>query len=690
MSAVSPTLPPAPVADRREHQWTEHGVLRPDPYAWLRDDSRTDPAVLAHLEAENGYADAHIAGFAPLRDKLLAEMIARLDPDESSVPYRWRNHYYYRRFEAGLEYPMLARKAELEGPEQLLLDVNLRAVGKDYYDLGGSSVSPNERLLAIGEDCLGRRIYRIQVLDLATGETLADSLENTEGDPVWANDNLHLFYIAKDPVTLLGNKVYRHRLGTPQSEDVLVYEETDDSFFLGLDKTLDDSRILLYQQATLTSEVSLLDADAPLVQFQSFLPRQEGHEYSIAKLGEHYWVLSNHQAPNFRVFKVAATDTDDMDSWLEVWPHASEVRVEDILLLNHALVLQTRERGATHIHTVPHDGSAPSQLSFDEAAYVTGLGTNLDPDATSLRIWYSSLTTPDSVFDYCLKTGARTLLKQLKLPPEFSPALYHSERLWLKARDGAEIPVSLVYRRGKFKGDGSNPLYLYGYGAYGHVVEPDFSAAALSLLDRGLVYAIVHVRGGEMLGRAWYDAGRLFNKRNSFTDFIDATQGLLALGYGDRSKVVASGASAGGLLMGAVANMAPELYLAMAAHVPFVDIVSSMLDETLPLTTNEYDEWGDPNDRACFDYMLSYSPYDNISRQAYPHLLVTTGLHDSQVQYFEPAKWVARLREMKTDANLLLFKTDMDTGHGGKSGRYRQYEDTALEYAFFLHLLGLD
>ena len=681
----------APRADKVPREMTLHGVTRTDNYYWLRDDSRQDAKVLAHLAAENSYAKTELSPFKSLQTRLFNELVGRLEKDESSVPYQWGLHWYYSRYEAGKEYPYIARKATLESPETLMLDVNQRAEGVEFYGLGGISVSPDERMLAFGEDLLSRQIYQIYFKDIKTGEMLTDVLEGTEGQVVWANDNQHVFYIAKDPQTLLGYQVFRHQLGTTQSDDVLVYEEQDDAYYIGLGKSLDASSIVLYHESTTTSEVSLLDANAPLGTFKPFLPREEGHEYSVSKLGDTYYVLTNWQATNFRLMKVDAAHAEDKSRWQPVLPYVASQRIEDVLVLKNYLVVQTRERALSHIHIYPQNGEAAFEISFDEAAYVVGLDVNRQQDADSLRIYYSSMTTPEAIYQYDLRSpGQRTLLKQDKVIGGFDATQYHGERLFIQARDGVDIPVSLVYRKDKFKQDGTNPLYQYGYGSYGHTVEPDFSSSVISLLDRGVVYAIAHVRGSEMLGRPWYDDGKLLNKQNTFNDFIDVTRALTAKGYGDKNKVVAAGASAGGLLMGAIVNQAPEDYFAIAAHVPFVDIVTTMLDESIPLTTNEYDEWGNPNEQAYFDYMLSYSPYDQIKAQAYPHMLVTTGLHDSQVQYFEPAKWVAKLRDYKTDDHKLLFQIDLESGHGGKSGRYRQYEDTALEYAFFLGLLGFE
>lgn len=689
---TTPQAVKPPQAGKVPHSMTLHGVTRVDDYYWMRDDERKAPKVISHLNAENAYAKEGFKPFNELKQRLFDELVARLDKDESSVPYFWHNHWYYRYYKQGFEYPIIARKTALESDqEQILLDVNQGAEGKEFYGLGGVSVSPDETKLVFGEDLLSRRIYTLYFKDLTSGSLMSDKLEGTDGGIVWANDNQHLFYIAKDPQTLLGYQVFRHKLGTEQSEDVLVYEEQDDAFYISLGKSLDESVIVLHAESTVTSEVSMLDADKPLTQFQPVLPREEGHEYSVSKLGDSYYILTNWQATNFRLMKVAISQAADKNAWQDVIAHDLNSRIEDVLLLSNYMVVQTRERGISRIRVYPFNGQAEFELSFNDPAYVVGFDINANQQSDKLRIYYSSPTTPESVYEYALANpNERELLKQEKVLGEFNADDYQAERLFIAARDGKEVPVTLVYRKDKFNKDGTNPLYQYGYGSYGYTVEPDFSSSALSLLDRGMVYAIAHVRGSEMLGRAWYDDGRMLNKQNSFNDFVDVTKALIDQGYGAKDKVVAAGGSAGGLLMGGVINQAPEHYFAVAAHVPFVDVVTTMLDESIPLTTNEYDEWGNPNEKVYFDYMLSYAPYDNVSAQAYPHLLVTTGLHDSQVQYFEPAKWVAKLREFKTDDNMLLFDTDMEAGHGGKSGRYRQYDDTAKEYAFFLGLLGLD
>lgn len=679
-----------PIAEKRLHVHKQHGVNRTDHYHWLRDDQRQDPQVLAHLQAEKDYCDAVMAPIEPLKQQLFTELTSRLDKDESSVPYYWHQHWYQQRYCADNEYPLFERSRQYQGEYQLMLDLNERAKGHEFYDLGGLAVSPNEQLLAFAEDTLSRRIYRVYIKDLHSGELFEDQLDGIDGQIVWSQDSYHLFYIAKDPQTLLGNKVYCHRLGTPQSADRLVYQEQDDSFYLSLGKTLDESLITLCHESTVTSEVSVLAADAPTADFKPLIPRQTGVEYALAKHHQSYFILTNWQASNFQLLRADAANIAEPTEWQVLIPGRDDVRIEDVLALQNHLVVQTREQGLTHIYVYDLDMKLLFELPFNDSAYVAGLDVNPRQDSDKLRVYYSSLTTPESVYEYDLSHGGQArLLKQQQVAGGFNPDDYCSERLFIDSRDACQIPVTLVYRRDAFQGDGNNSLYQYGYGAYGHTIEPWFDSAILSLLDRGVVYAIAHVRGGEMLGRHWYDSGRMFNKQNSFNDFIDVSRELIKLGYCHPQKLLASGGSAGGLLMGSVMNQAPDLYCAVAAHVPFVDVVSTMLDETLPLTTNEYDEWGNPNERASFDYMLSYSPYDQVSEQPYPPILVTSGLHDSQVQYFEPAKWVAKLREYSSSDHPVLFDIDLSAGHGGKSGRYKHYEDVATEYAFMFTVLGI-
>ena len=685
------TSPKPPVAKKIPHKMTIHGDTRIDNYYWMRDDSRTDPEILAHLEAENSYKEAMLASSKGLQDKLYEEMVGRLEKDKSTVPYHLGGYFYYVRYEENSEYPIYARKkGNLEAAEEILLNVNELAAGHDYFNVATTEVSTNQNLLAYSQDKIGRRIYSVYFKDLTSGTLLPDVLENTDGGVVWANDNQHVFYISKDPQTLLGYQVFRHKLGTEQSEDVLVYEESDPTFYTALTKTLDGSLIEIIHDSTEAKGQSFLDANNPTTSSSKvFYPLEKGHEYFAKKSGEFFYILTNKDAKNFRLMKVAQDKHDDFSAWEEVIPHREDTQITDLIVFKDFLALTERNNGLTYIRIMDLATGEFKSVSFDDPAYATSFSTNKDFQSSSLRYRYSSLTTPNSIYDFDVSSGSSHLLKQDKVLGNFSSKDYQSHRLFIKARDGANIPVSLVYRKDMFNKDGSNPLYQYGYGSYGYTMEPSFRSNWLSLLDRGFVVAIAHIRGSEMLGRLWYEDGKMFNKINTFTDFIDVTDGLVKQQYAAKDKVFIAGGSAGGLLMGAVINMAPEKYRGVAAHVPFVDVVTTMLDESIPLTTNEYDEWGNPNNKDSYQYMLSYSPYDNVKAQDYPNLLVTTGLHDSQVQYFEPMKWVAKLRELKTDDNLLLFHINMEAGHGGASGRFKRLQQTAMEYAFFLNLLGV-
>lgn len=677
-----------PFTRKQPHTLEIHNDQRVDDYYWLRDDSREDQEILSWLRAENDYVEHVMAPYAESRESLYQELIGRIKKNDSTAPILERGYWYYTRFSGDDEYPIHARKvATLESKEEIFLDVNKLAEGHEFFSIGDIDISLNNGLLAWSEDAVGRRIYTVYFKNIETGELLKDRLEQTTGAVVWAADNKTIFYIRQDPKTLLGYKVFRHTLGTAQTMDVLVYEELDKSFYTGIGRTRDDSTLLIVHDSTTQSATSLLDAETPEGEFVPFLPREAEHEYDIAKLDDWYYIRTNWQATNFRLMKVHKDHTADKAAWQEVISHQTSVYLEDYLLFRDALLLNEKENGISRMRVIQLSTGKEHQLSFDDPVFVAHFSANPDVDASCVRIWYSSMTTPDTIYEYDLVTNKRELLKQKEIPGGFNPAEYSSERVFVTASDGTEIPVSLVWRNDRFQKDGTNPLYQYGYGAYGYTIEPYFSANRLSLLDRGVVYAIAHVRGGQMLGRPWYEAGRRQQKRNSFTDFIDVTRALVTRKYANKNKVFASGGSAGGLLMGAVVNMAPELYLGINADVPFVDVVTTMLDESLPLTTNEYEEWGNPNNKTDYDYILSYSPYDNVKRQDYPNMLVTTGLHDSQVQYFEPAKWVAKLREYKTDENNLLFHTNMGAGHGGASGRYQQQKKLALEYAFFLSLL---
>lgn len=679
----------APVAKKVPHELEIHGHKRVDNYYWMRDDQRQDPAVISHLEAENAYTEANLAHTQKLQDNLFEEIKGRIAKDDSSVPVKRGNYYYSSEVEGDNEYSTYVRATNFDGAnKEVLLDVNELAKGHAYYNVGSYSVSPNDKLMAYAEDTVSRRIYSIKVKDLSTGKLFNDQIEGAEASIVWGNDNQSFYYIKKDLQTLLGYQVYRHRLGTEQSQDELIFEETDNTFYTGIGKSKDGKVIFISHGSTETSAVSLIDANDPNAKAVPFLARKTGHEYSVDKLGEHYYVMTNDNAKNFRLMKVHKDHHADQSKWQEVIAANDNVKLENIELFTNHLVYQQRENGVSRVTVRDLTTAKEFPIRFNDQAFMAFFRGNAELTNDAIRIGYTSMTTPFSTIEFSLKDGSAKTLKQAKVLGDFNADNYQSERIFVTARDGKKVPVSLVYRKDKFKKDGTNPLYQYGYGSYGATMDPSFSSARLSLLDRGFVYAIAHIRGSEMLGRPWYEDGKKFTKQNTFNDFIDVTKALVAEGYGDKANVFAAGGSAGGLLMGAVINQAPELYKGVAAHVPFVDVVTTMLDASLPLTTNEYDEWGNPNQKDYYDYMLSYSPYDQVKAQAYPNMLVTTGLHDSQVQYFEPAKWVAKLREYKTDNNKLLFKVDMEAGHGGASGRFKSIHDRALEYAFFLDLAG--
>lgn len=673
-----------------------HNHQRVDNYYWMRDDQRSDESVLAHLKAENNYADAMLSSQKPLQEKLFQELKDRIVKDDNTVPAKDGKYWYHSEINGEQEFSNYYRATSFTGDNKtLLLDVNERAKDHEFYDLGDLSISPNDAIMSISEDTDSRRIYTINFKNLvestdAKEAYLTDTLFETEGQIVWSNDNQTVYYVKKDLETLLGTQVYRHKLGSPQSDDILVYEEEDHRFYMSLDKSRDESQIYICLHATQSTHYLALSADEPNGEFLALFPYQEQHEYHADKLGEYFYIVTNYQAKNFRLMKAAIDQIDDISNWQEVVPHREAVLLEGFEVFNNFIVVTEREQGQIRfiVHTTQGENAGHHYpLSFDDPCYFACLDENPEPNSTIARLYYSSLTTPDSLFEFDLATGQRKLLKQQQVLGDFEKEDYQSERLFIIARDGAEVPVSIVYRGDKFKKDGTNPLLQYGYGAYGITIDPDFSSQTLSLLDRGFVYVIAHVRGSEMLGRQWYETGKKEHKKNTFNDFIDVTKALVAKGYGAKDKIFASGGSAGGLLMGAVVNQAPELYLGIGAHVPFLDVLTTMLDESIPLTTNEYDEWGNPNEAQAYKDILAYSPIDNISAQHYPNILVTTGLHDSQVQYFEPMKWVAKMRALKTDDNLLLFKTDMDAGHGGASGRFKSLKEKALEMSFFISLL---
>ncbi|MDX1393790.1 MAG: S9 family peptidase [Gemmatimonadota bacterium] len=675
-----------PVATVVPHEIQTHGHLRVDDYYWLND--RDDPDVIAYLEAENDYTDAMMAHTADLRRELFDEIKGRIEQTDLSVPVFENGYFYYSRTEDGKDYSIHARKrGSLDAPEEILIDENVRAEGESYYGLSASEVSPGNDLLAFAEDVVGRRIYTLRFKDLETGQLLADEIPGISGNVVWAEDNRTVFYTKRDPQTLRSFQIFRHELGTDPSSDALVFQEDDEEFSTFVRKTRSRDFILIGSSHTLTNEYRYLDARDPTGEFTVFLPRDEGHEHSIDHVGDHFYISTNSGgASNFRLMRTPVSATA-MENWEEVIPHRDDVLLQGFTPFERHLVVNEREAGLVKLRIIPWDGSDEHYIEFDDPAYLAYTTGNPEMATSTLRFGYTSLAVPRTIYDYDMETRERTLLKQEAVLGDFDSSDYVVERLMAPARDGVEVPVSIVYRRGIEK-NGTNPTLLYAYGSYGASMDATFSSSRLSLLDRGFVYAIGHIRGGQEMGRRWYEDGKMFNKMNTFTDYIDVAEFLIAGGYTTPDLLFAKGGSAGGLLMGAVANLRPDLFRGMIANVPFVDVVTTMLDESIPLTTFEYDEWGNPNDLESYNYMLSYSPYDQVVAKDYPNMLVTTGLHDSQVQYWEPAKWVAKLRAVKTDDNRLLLRTHMDAGHGGGSGRDRSYEETAFEFAFMLDLLG--
>jgi oligopeptidase B len=681
-----------PVALSNAHIVASPHGERSDPYYWLRDDERKNPEVLAYLNAENAYHAQQLAAAKPLEEKIYGEIVARLKQDDSTVPYRKGGYWYYIRFEPGREHPIFARRKATEGaPEQVMLNANDLCAGHDYYQIGEIEVSPDAQWLAFCEDTVGRRQYRLRFKNLETGEILPDVIEDVEPDLAWANDNRTLLYVEKDPDTLLGLYVKKHVLGSDPRQDGVIFEQKDKTLYTGVSKSKSERFIFIHMEGTLTSEWHYAEAGDPDLTLRVFQRRNSGHEYEVEHLDDRFIVRTNWQARNFRLISVPIGREAALQEWQDIIPHREDAFIEEFDVFTKYLVISVRTGGLRKLAVQPLSppGAAQYFIASDEAAYTTSISATPELDTELLRYTYSSLATPATVYDYNMRTGERTLLKRDPVLGGFDPSRYRTEFLFAPGRDGKSIPVSLIYRS-DIERDGSAPLLQYAYGSYGFSMDPGFASARFSLIDRGFVYAIAHIRGGQEMGRTWYDDGRLLHKKNSFNDFIDVTRFLVARGYAAKDKVFAMGGSAGGLLMGAIANMSPEDYRGIVAQVPFVDTVTTMLDDSIPLTTNEYDEWGDPADKAFYDYMLSYSPYDNVRAQEYPAMLVTTGLWDSQVQYYEPAKWVAKLRSLKTDHNVLLLHVDMEAGHGGKSGRFQRYRETAMEYAFILNQLGID
>ncbi|NOR22268.1 MAG: prolyl oligopeptidase family serine peptidase [Candidatus Aminicenantes bacterium] len=679
-------MPEPPVAEKIPKELTIHGDTRIDDYYWLNE--RENPKVIDYLTAENEYKDAVMKHTESFQKKLYDEIVGRIKKTDMSVPSKESGYYYYSRYEEGGEYPIYCRrKGTMEAEEEILLNVNEMAKGHAYYSVAGYSVSSNNNLIAFGVDTVSRRKYTIHFKNLKTGEILPDKIPITSGRAAWANDNKTVFYILKDEETLRSYKILRHVLGTDPSSDKEVFEEKDVTFSAYVYKSKSKKYLIIGSGSTLSDEYRFLDAGNPDGKFKIIQPREKGLEYSVDHYRDEFFIRTNYKAKNFRLMATPVNKTTK-GNWKEVIPHRDDVLLQGFEIFKDFLVVNERKNGIPNLRIMRWDKKGEHYLDFEEEAYSAYIAYNPEFDTDVLRYGYTSMTTPRSVFDYNMNTKEKTLLKQQEVLGDFDSNNYHAERLYATARDGTKVPISLVYRKGLEK-NGDNPLLLYGYGSYGASMNAGFSSVRLSLLDRGFVYAIAHIRGGQEMGRYWYDEGKLLKKKNTFTDFIDCAEHLIAEKFTNPDMLFAQGGSAGGLLMGAIVNMRSDLFKGVIAAVPFVDVITTMLDTNIPLTTGEFDEWGDPNKKEYYDYMLSYSPYDNVEAKDYPVMLVTTGLHDSQVQYFEPAKWVAKLRALKTDNNILLLDTDMESGHGGASGRFRRYNRTALQYAFMLDLVGV-
>jgi oligopeptidase B len=678
----------APVCEKKPKELTAHGDTRIDNYYWLNDFFKKGPdsnKVVEYLTAENKYYDTMMSGTKTLQEKLYTEMKARIKEKDESVPVFKNGYYYYSRVEEGKDYFVYCRKkGTLDAKEEVLLDVNTMAEGHNYFSATGFSISMDNKLMAYGIDTLSRRQYNIYVKNLETGEVYKDVIANTEGEAVWANDNQTFFYTAKNLVTLLSEKIKKHKLGTDASTDKTVYEEKDPSNYIGVGKTKSDKYILIGSSATLSSEYKYIDANKPDDAFKVFQPRMKEVLYDVDHANDKFYIRTNLNAKNFKVV-TCAEDKTDSSNWAAMLPHNDSILIQGIDVFKNFAAVSERKNGLTQVHIINTKNNDSHYLAFDEPAYTANLAYTPDYNSDVVRFSYTSLTTPSSVFDYNMGSKEKKLMKQQEVVGGYTVSDYVTERLFATAKDGTKIPISVVYKKG-FKKDGTQPLHLYGYGSYGASMDASFSAARLSLLNRGFAFAIAHIRGGQEMGRYWYEDGKMMKKKNTFTDFIDCAEFLLANKFTAKEHLYTSGGSAGGLLMGAVVNMRPDLWHGVIAAVPFVDVINTMSDASIPLTTNEYDEWGNPANKESYFYMKTYSPYDNVEKKAYPNMLVTTGLHDSQVQYFEPAKWVAKLREMKTDNNKLLLYTNMEAGHGGASGRFKALKDRAREFAFFLAL----
>lgn len=681
----------APICEKSPRQLIAHADTITDNYYWLNDYFKKGPdsnKVIDYLKAENNYFDTMMAGTKALQDKLYIEMKARIKEKDETVPVFKNGYFYYTRVVEGKDYYLYCRKkGTLDAKEELLLDVNAMAEGHSYFSAAGFAISMDNKLLAYGIDRVSRRQYTIHIKNLETGEIIKDEVKNTEGDPVWANDNKTIFYTSKNEVTLLSEKIKKHELGTDAGSDKTVYEEKDQSNYIGVDKTKSNKFILIVSQGTLSSEVRYLDANKPEADFKVFQPRMKEVLYDVNHADSSFYIRTNLHAKNFKIVTCSDNKTDS-SNWKDYVAHQTDVLIQGFDLFKNFIAISERKNGLTQVHVINRKDNNSHNLAFDEPAYLASIANIPDYNTDVMRFNYTSLTTPNSVFDYNMLTKEKKIMKQQEVLGDFKKDDFTTERLFATAKDGTRIPISIVYKKGFVK-DGKAPLLLYGYGSYGASTDAAFSSARLSLLNRGFAFAIAHIRGGEEMGRYWYEDGKMMKKKNTFTDFIDCAEYLLANKFSSKEHLCINGGSAGGLLMGAVINMRPELFHAVVAAVPFVDVIATMSDASIPLTTNEYDEWGNPANKENYFYMKSYSPYDNVEKKAYPNMMVTTGLHDSQVQYFEPAKWVAKLRDYKTDKNILLLHTDMEVGHGGASGRFKSLKDDARDYAFLLALEGI-
>ena len=687
----------APTARKVPHVIEVHDDKRIDNYYWMKlsdsqkmsetPDAQTQE-VLDYLHAENAYLDTMMSHTKMLQDSLYKEIVGRIKQTDESVPYKSNGYWYINRFEEGQEYAILSRKKEsLDAPEEIILDQNQRAKDKEYYAMGGMAVSPNNKIAAFSEDFVSRRQYAVRFKNLETGELYPDIIENTTGGVTWANDDKTVFYAKKD-AALRSYKIFKHELGRPVSEDKEVYHEKDETYSTFVYKTKSKDYLIIGSYSTVSQEYRILDANSPNGEFVVFQPRERNLEYGIDHYEDKWYIRTNKDgAKNFKLMSTPI-DKTTKEHWEDVIAHRSDVLLEGFELFRKFMVISERIQGITKLRIIPWSGEDDHYIDFKEDAYLAYTSMNPEFDTELLRVGFTSLTTPNTTYDYDMVNKTLEIKKQQEVVGDFDPQNYSSERIFATAADGTQVPISIVYKKGYIK-DGTSPLLLYAYGSYGSSMDPYFSSVRLSLLDRGFAFAIAHIRGGEEMGRHWYEDGKLLNKKNTFTDYIDCADHLIKNQYTSNERLFAMGGSAGGLLMGAVVNMRPDLWKGVIAAVPFVDVVTTMLDETIPLTTAEYDEWGNPNDKQYYDYIKSYSPYDNVEAKAYPAMLVTTGYHDSQVQYWEPAKWVAKLRDMKTDNNPLLLYCNMDTGHGGASGRFAQYKETAMEYAFLLDLAGV-